>query len=373
MDWQEQAEQMMSAWADAQQRWWETWGSMTGAGNNPVAPMMRMFEQWREMMAGRLRDWPGDDPITRQVAGQVLASQSALMKFVEMAMSAWTELAPKIEAGEDWNAALQAYMERVRESFSAAQTGSAEATGEMSRLWSLYIEEWSRLGQLWAQPFQGAPWSGAMQGRSSDVIEMTNLFWDAFERTFGALLESPALGYTRELNEQIAGAFDTWLDYRRASAAYQAKLGDIWTEAFEQLLREMAEMAEQGQTIESVRDLLLLWGQVADRVFVETFRTEEYVRTQGELLNAAMAYRIRQREIMEIYLQSLDLPTRSEVDEAHRNIYELRKEVKALRRALEELQKKPARRSSSRRKKAAAPKPAETPDTAASTDTGEEE
>jgi polyhydroxyalkanoate synthesis regulator phasin len=39
---------------------------------------------------------------------------------------------------------------------------------------------------------------------------------------------------------------------------------------------------------------------------------------------------------MEIYLRSMNLPTRSEVDEIHRTIYELRKEVKSLKKALGE-------------------------------------
>ena len=107
----------------------------------------------------------------------------------------------------------------------------------------------------------------------------------------------------------------------------------------------MADRAEQGEMIGSVRDLLLLWGQVADRVFIDTFRTDEFIQIQGQFLQAAMTYRIQQREIAEASLSLYDLPTRSEVDEAHRNIYELRKEVKALKKALADLQKPKPRRT----------------------------
>jgi len=55
-----------------------------------------------------------------------------------------------------------------------------------------------------------------------------------------------------------------------------------------------------------------------------------------------MSYRLREREIVEVWLQMYDLPTRSELDEAHRRIYELRKEVKTLKRALAELSPSPA-------------------------------
>ena len=181
--------------------------------------------------------------------------------------------------------------------------------------------------------------AGIFTGRGADLLELTNLYWDAFERTFGSLLQAPGLGLTRELNEKIARGFDRWLDYRRASADYQTKLADAWAATFEQLIRTMADLAEKGQTITSIRELLLMWGQIADRVFIQTFQTDEYVQIQGQFLNAAMAYRIQQREIMEIALKSYDLPTRSEVDEAHRNIYELRKEIKALKKQVAEMQK----------------------------------
>lgn len=296
MNWNEMAD----AWTNIQRQGWDSWLAMT-------------------------------DPTVQQVAGQFLASQDAMLRFARLVIDTWATISTQ---QEDWQGALRAAMEQMRVSPQAVQ--------DTAELWSLYLTEWERLGQLWLEPFKQA-W--AQQQDVSSPIELTNLYWDAFERTFGTLLKSPGLGYTHEMNERIARGFDRWLDFRRASTAYQAKLADIWAEAFEQLIREMASLAEKGQSIDSVRALLLLWGQVADRVFIETFRTDEYVRIQGEMLNAAMAYRIEQRAIMENVLKVYDLPTRSEVDEAHYHIYELRKEIKALKKQVAALQQpKPPRR-----------------------------
>ncbi|MCD4687218.1 MAG: class III poly(R)-hydroxyalkanoic acid synthase subunit PhaE [Anaerolineae bacterium] len=265
----------------------------------------------------------------------------------------------------DWSTVVQQYAEQVRAQFDQFHVGTAKATENLNELWGLYTEELRRMGMTWMEPLQRAPGFMAFPGVAdgSGVVELTNLYWDAFERTFGGLLQSPGLGLTRELNEKIAHGFDSWLDFRRASADYQSKLGDMWSEAFEQLMHEMKELSERGEMVSSVRGLLLLWGQVADRVFVKTFRTDEYVQIQGQMLNAAMAYRVQVREIMEYVLNALDLPTRSEVDEAHRNIYELRREVKALKKELAALRKS-ARKSTSRRKPKAA---ADAPDPAAET------
>jgi peptidoglycan hydrolase CwlO-like protein len=49
-----------------------------------------------------------------------------------------------------------------------------------------------------------------------------------------------------------------------------------------------------------------------------------------------MKYRLQEQEITEIILKTLNLPTRSELDDAYRSLYELRKEVKAIKKTLKE-------------------------------------
>ena len=54
-------------------------------------------------------------------------------------------------------------------------------------------------------------------------------------------------------------------------------------------------------------------------------------------MNSAMTYRVHEREIVEAFLKFSHLPSRSELDEAHRRIYELRKEVKELKAAFRQM------------------------------------
>ena len=115
-------------------------------------------------------------------------------------------------------------------------------------------------------------------------------------------------------------------------------VAETWEAAFKQFGEDLAALAEKGEKLENVRDLVTLWTRGAENVFLEAFRTERYTLARGKFLNANMQYRISQRRIMEKYMESFDMPTRSEVDEAHRRIYELRKEVKVLKKQLNALQ-----------------------------------
>ncbi len=57
-------------------------------------------------------------------------------------------------------------------------------------------------------------------------------------------------------------------------------------------------------------------------------------------MKSATLYRLYQQQLVEVFLKMYDLPTRSEGDEIHHSIYELRKEVKSLKKALAEPQLK---------------------------------
>jgi hypothetical protein len=51
-------------------------------------------------------------------------------------------------------------------------------------------------------------------------------------------------------------------------------------------------------------------------------------------LNSLNTYRIQQQALMDVWMKALNMPLRSEIDEVHKTIYELRKEVKSLKKTI---------------------------------------
>ncbi len=203
-------------------------------------------------------------------------------------------------------------------------------------LCQIYVKGLQKLGQLWAEPL----WhsleiaSRSALGDRSALMELTHLYQDIYEKTFGSFLLSPSLGYTREFNNKWLLGFDTWINFYQASFDYQLVLLDVWARAFDELMRELASSEEKGKTVQNWRQFLQVWSSLFDRVFAQTFRSQDTLQIRGKFLNAAMTYRLHQQQLIEVFLKMNDLPTRSEVDEIHRNIYELRKEIKSLNKTL---------------------------------------
>lgn len=206
-------------------------------------------------------------------------------------------------------------------------------------LWQLYVEGLQKLAQLWAELLpQSLDMSRMASGNDSILFEPINFYWNIYEKTFGNFLQSPTLGYTREFNHKLLGGFDSWINFYKASFDYQLVLLNVWAKAFEELMRELAASEEKSRTIQNWRQFMQVWSSLFDRVFAETFRSQDTVEIQGKFLNAALTYRLHQQQLMEMFLKMNDLPTRSEVDEVHRNIYQLRKEIKSLKKAVAESQ-----------------------------------
>src|SRR4028118_1990789 len=232
----------------------------------------------------------------------------------------------------------ESWFDFIKFATTPATPAAVKATQNQAELWQIYLNGLQKLTQLWAESLQQSLERGTeLVGSYAGVlIELSNLYWNMYEKTFGSVLQSPNLGYAREFNNKLLKSFDAGINFSKANFDYQIVLLDVWLKASEELMRELASSEEKGETIQNWQQFLEVWSSVFDRVFAERFGSGDTVEIQGTFLNAAMIYRFHQQQLIEVFLKMWDLPTRSEVDEIHRSIYELRKEIKSLKKALAE-------------------------------------
>jgi class III poly(R)-hydroxyalkanoic acid synthase PhaE subunit len=309
-------------------------GDRSGAG--PVLVNSAWQQLWEQHMQAATT---GATPIIKASIEQFNAAQEYMLRTLQYTARAWKAFATEPDPDRD----VQSEIERARDkALQEWQKWPVEfsITGEdVNKLWEQYLLTWQSYGLPWMSALQRIPEisAGLMRGESASLAGFAELFRDAYKDTLGQLVSSPNLGPGREFNEKLLGSFDAWINYQLAIQDYQAILLAIWREAIDDYFDRLLVMAENGEKIDNIRDLTLLWTRGAEAIFSEAFQGQDYVLAQGKMLNAAMDLRIRQRELMDVYLQSLDLPTRVEMDEAHRRIYELRKEIKTLKKELREM------------------------------------
>lgn len=343
-NWSEQAAGMMRSWSEAQRAMWDAWMEMSHAASPKTPSFTDIAAQWQKLASQSLQAWStAADPMARSTAEQFIASQGVMLRFMDFAAHAWESAAPRIKDGADWQQALTDAMEQLRQGWIGLPGQAAGITQDMEKLWEMYLDQWRTFGQPWESLWSRAPglWGRAAAGDSAAMFELSDAYQQAYQQTIGRLASSPNLGMARESTARTQEGFDAFVNWNLASMEYQAVMAEIWEAAFKQFGEDLADLAESGKKVESLRDLVMLWTRGAERVFLEAFRTERYTLAQGKLLNASMQYRLKQRRILEEALELFDLPTRSEIDEAHRRIYQLNKELKALKKQVAELQNAP--------------------------------
>jgi polyhydroxyalkanoate synthase subunit PhaE len=334
---------MMNAWLESQKLLWESWVSMVSAKavDRKQADFTNPLELWNNIVQESTKAWTGSTAaIARSTAEGFLSVQETGLRFMEFTAKAWEALEPKMATGEDWQGDLREVIEQFRQGWLKLPETAAAANQDINQLWELYLKQWQAFGQPWDVALRQAPEyvSRAVGGDSTALVGLSNLYQQAYQDSLARLVSSPGLGMTREFNDKFQQGFDAWVSWQLATLEYQGVVSEIWEQAFEKFFQDLLSLAEKGQTLDTLRDLILLWTRGAEDVFTESFRSEAYVLAQGKMLNASMKYRVRERAIIETFLDLYDLPTRSELDEAHRRIYELRKEVKVLKKAVAALQ-----------------------------------
>jgi len=345
-DWTQQAEQMLKSWTEAQKNVWDSWQALAerigGAQPKPQAFSMNPMEWLQQSMSA----WTDPTGVAGDAGRQVFGSQFSMMRNLEMLTRAWQMIAPKLDAGQDWRSPLSAFTTDWFQQLTGAPGGLLEMGKDSQTLWQSYMNEWGPLLRPWISSAIDATGSGhlgeMMLGGSAGLSRLFMMEQDEFQSPpFSGLADIPSVGVAREHQAKILRAFDAFVDMRNVVLKFNKITMGALKKAVETMMATLVEKGKKGEKIQSMRDLNRLWLDSADKVFTEMYASEEYLVAQRELSSAGMTYKIMQHDVVEMVLKNLNLPTRSELDDAYKTLYELRKEVKALKKALRE-QPKPA-------------------------------
>ncbi len=313
--WTDIATKMVNTWTEIGTQMWKSWFDLMTAVPTP-----------EQVSAAK--------PEVKTATERFMNNRDLFVRFLELSVRAWKDMLPKVESGGDWQSILNSYNQQLRQQFGNFPMSAIKTSQDTAQLWQLYIKEMQTFSQFWGIPLSLSlePLSKVGLGDSSGLLELNNLYWDLYQRSLGGFVQTPGLGQNRELNAKLMDGFDAWTKLYKAALDYQVVLSDVQIRSFDALMKKLVDLAEKGQKVENWRDFQSLWSQVADDVFAEAFKSEDNLKLRGNFINALNAYRVYQQELMELNMKMLNAPIRSEVDEIHQSIYELKKEIKALKK-----------------------------------------
>jgi polyhydroxyalkanoate synthase subunit PhaE len=244
--------------------------------------------------------------------------------FAEAHRTTFSEMAGRMKASaDDPAAAFQGF------------GGSAELAAANAA----FMKLWSSASELSATITKGM-----QAGEKPDplVTEMLGRIFDprvwfssgTMDEALQRLAEGPRLADLWDVERKFLEVFNAWVALRRRSVEHNTVMLEAWTRAAGAFAKRLNEMADAGERIESPRALLTLWVETANDIMLETQRSESFLNSQRDLLKASTDLRLAQQEVGEFYGEMFGYPTRAELDDVHKTVTELRRELRALKRQI---------------------------------------
>jgi class III poly(R)-hydroxyalkanoic acid synthase PhaE subunit len=313
-------------WIEANRQYWDAWTRAwrppaeqptPAAGPPPGLPWADIADRWWKLMM------PPAPPSSRQVLDQLVEQGKTFLQFGEDLTSSLARTGG-FQSPDDWQRALKA----IADSWQAGFAQPPGAAG-LAAFWKLPLDTWSRTASS-ASVFPG-------DFLESHKPEAWGRFADGLHRDLERFLSVPALGYTREVQEQGQDLVRLTLEYQRAFQAYAMTFQDLATGTVDRLQRRLADRAKRREPVTSLRGLYDLWVDSSEEAYFELVATDAYAEVYGRMVNALMALKNHGRNMVDEVVGAFGLPTRHGLGTLQQRQQELRREVVALRRELSEI------------------------------------
>ena len=155
----------------------------------------------------------------------------------------------------------------------------------------------------------------------------------AAERGFRGLWDALGLRPLREMAQAALALAGAQADELAAQGQYAQLTAGAWVEALRRVALRIDELRRGGEPVSSPTVLLRLWIGEVDAAMHAAMLSEPGLDAMAATVRAASRRRLGQQRVVAVVSESLDLPTRADVDAAFREIQQLKREVRRLKQA----------------------------------------
>ncbi len=193
------------------------------------------------------------------------------------------------------------------------------------------LHDWNALAQF------SQPWSSLLRGLvpgdqgSAPGVHPLQV---GMERTFGGLSDAFGLGPMRELEQAWREMMVANVAKQRAQLEYLALVAEAWNEGTRQLLQQLNAMGARGERIESLLAVIRLWAKAVDGPLHDAMQTDRGLAVTAKVIRASTQHRQQVQKTIGLASEALHVPTRADVDDAYREIQELKRELRRVKKAL---------------------------------------
>lgn len=139
-------------------------------------------------------------------------------------------------------------------------------------------------------------------------------------------------GKETEMSEMYMSVLDLISKYSIKTNELQYLIYTTGQKTLEQMLTESVEDMTKSADASNYSAFFQKWVEKSDQAFIDLFKTDEYSKLQGELIELGVEIKEKTEKMSEAMLAPYPVVLRSEADDLHKTIYDLKKRIKDLER-----------------------------------------
>lgn len=159
-------------------------------------------------------------------------------------------------------------------------------------------------------------------------------FNQKYEESFAKMFSMMGMGANRESNQDQMQAISTYIKMLFAAGEMAGLILDSFKDSMQRLVERYNKGLQEGKVLTTFREFYDFWYGVTEEVLLELLNTDEFARIFGDFSDKYSKYMIATNKVYERMLSTLPIPTKTDMDSLYKTVYDLRKDVRDLRREL---------------------------------------
>ena len=172
------------------------------------------------------------------------------------------------------------------------------------------------------------------QGDPDAYIDFFKDYQKKYESELEKYFTIMGMGLNREANEDYMKTLNQWNKAMISMGELLAVISKTSQGSFEQIAEKVSTDLSEGKTITTFRDFYNVWYSVTEEAFEKLLATDEFAQVFDDFADRYAQYMIAQNKVYERMLSFLPIPTNTDMKALYKTVYDLRKDVRDLKKAV---------------------------------------
>ncbi len=169
----------------------------------------------------------------------------------------------------------------------------------------------------------------------SDYYKHLSLFWTDIVHLMSSKPQALAsigpmrafAANSKKISTELIEINEDLMEFNKHLTEYYKQLADTWVDAQKKVNLKAPEIPQDIEQMEAVKRV---WIDIFDNDFTELFDSKKFGENYGKLVAKELELTKHWNNITNVILQSVNLPSKEEIDEVYKEIHSLKKRVAKL-------------------------------------------